>query len=290
MPSQIIDTKTKGIHSPTINAIRGDTIVIPIEKPLIATATYRCHLRQSPDSTEYFVLLVEGTNIIITPQQSAMLNGVWYAELEENNDGEITTLQRIPVSVKKDITHTFGEEAPTWTPEQSVEVAEIIAKKIWIRTASGALVQVGANAYQLAVAEGFNGTEAQWLASLKVKGDPGSTAYQIAVTNGFQGTEAQWLESLKVKGDTGPAWQLIQVPNVVITSAGWTLVNGLYEKVLTNANITALKAVDVIPDNSAFDVISEAVIYPRTESSEGSVKIFALNIPTADFTVTLNIY
>lgn len=32
----------------------------------------------------------------------------------------------------------------------------------------------------------------------------GLSAYEIAVLEGFNGTEAEWLESLKVKGDTGP--------------------------------------------------------------------------------------
>ncbi|MGH6996940.1 MAG: hypothetical protein ACREEO_02050, partial [Phenylobacterium sp.] len=58
----------------------------------------------------------------------------------------------------------------------------------------------GASAYQLAVAAGFVGTPAQWLATLKGQdGDstPGASAYQIAVANGFAGTEAAWLASLK---------------------------------------------------------------------------------------------
>ena len=36
-----------------------------------------------------------------------------------------------------------------------------------------------------------------------IKGEDGKSAYQIAVENGFIGTEAEWLESLK--GDTGAA-------------------------------------------------------------------------------------
>jgi hypothetical protein len=85
----------------------------------------------------------------------------------------------------------------------------------------------GLNAYQLAVAAGFNGTEAQWLASLQgasgasgpsgamgitgiagptgPAGGMGSSAYQVAVGAGFVGTEAQWLESLMgVAGAPGP--------------------------------------------------------------------------------------
>lgn len=93
----------------------------------------------------------------------------------------------------------------------------------------------GESAYEIAVDEGFIGTPAEWLASLKGapgakgdKGDKGETgaqgatgergetgadgksAYEIAVENGYVGTEQQWLASLKgeqgpqgIKGETG---------------------------------------------------------------------------------------
>lgn len=63
----------------------------------------------------------------------------------------------------------------------------------------------GHSAYQVAVNEGFAGTEAEWLESLKgEKGDKGDSAYEEALKNGFEGTEAEWLESLKGdKGDKG---------------------------------------------------------------------------------------
>lgn len=36
------------------------------------------------------------------------------------------------------------------------------------------------------------------------KGEPGDSAYEVAVKNGFEGTEQQWLASLKgAKGDPG---------------------------------------------------------------------------------------
>ena len=90
----------------------------------------------------------------------------------------------------------------------------------------------GKSAYEIAVADGFTGTEKEWLASLVgPKGDTGATgeagpkgqtgstgekgatgatgrsAYEIAVANGFTGTEAEWIGSLKgkqgEKGETG---------------------------------------------------------------------------------------
>jgi hypothetical protein len=84
----------------------------------------------------------------------------------------------------------------------------------------------GISAYQVALNNGFVGTEAQWLASLKgstgtsgPKGDTGAastvpgptgpagangiSAYQVALNNGFVGTEVQWLASLKGPAGTG---------------------------------------------------------------------------------------
>ena len=86
----------------------------------------------------------------------------------------------------------------------------------------------GMSAYQVAVANGFVGTETQWLLSLLgatgttgpqgatgatgaagpqgpqgPQGITGLSAYQLAIANGFVGTETQWLLSLL--GATGPA-------------------------------------------------------------------------------------
>lgn len=77
----------------------------------------------------------------------------------------------------------------------------------------------GKSVFEIAVENGFVGTEAEWLESLKGKdgtdGQPGKngadgtngqdgkdgidgkSAYEIAIANGFFGTESEWLESLK---------------------------------------------------------------------------------------------
>ena len=73
----------------------------------------------------------------------------------------------------------------------------------------------GASAYEIAVQNGFTGTEAEWLASLKgeqgedgikgntgEKGNPGDSAYQIAVNNGFIGTESEWLSCMIIQTNT----------------------------------------------------------------------------------------
>lgn len=64
----------------------------------------------------------------------------------------------------------------------------------------------GDSAYQVAVDNGFVGSESAWLASLAGEdGDEGPSAYAVAVSNGFVGTESEWVASLKGEpGDEGP--------------------------------------------------------------------------------------
>lgn len=77
----------------------------------------------------------------------------------------------------------------------------------------------GKSAYEVAADEGFDGTEADWLESLKGKpgarggiGPEGKSAYEVAVKEGFEGDVTEWLDSLKgapgqsgKDGTSGPA-------------------------------------------------------------------------------------
>lgn len=50
------------------------------------------------------------------------------------------------------------------------------------------------SAYGIAVKNGFEGTEEEWLESLK--GTPGKSAYQYAKEGGYTGTEAEFAKKL----------------------------------------------------------------------------------------------
>lgn len=54
----------------------------------------------------------------------------------------------------------------------------------------------GDSDYEIAVQQGFEGTESEWLETLK-----GASAYQVAVQQGFEGTEDEWLESIKMRAN-----------------------------------------------------------------------------------------
>ena len=77
----------------------------------------------------------------------------------------------------------------------------------------------GKSAFEIAVAGGYSGTEAEWIESLKgadgkngidgqngqdgkdgADGVDGKSAYEIAKEKGFEGTEEEWLASLKGEG------------------------------------------------------------------------------------------
>lgn len=68
----------------------------------------------------------------------------------------------------------------------------------WLASLKGL---AGLSAYQAAVNAGFPGTEAEWVASLPgTDGVNGLTAYELAVFEGFVGTQSEWISSLTAKG------------------------------------------------------------------------------------------
>lgn len=55
----------------------------------------------------------------------------------------------------------------------------------------------GDSAYEIAINNGFEGSEEEWISSLQGKnGIDGKSAYEIAIENGFEGNEEEWVESL----------------------------------------------------------------------------------------------
>jgi len=90
------------------------------------------------------------------------------------------------------------------------------------------------------------------------------------------------------KGAQGVAGAIpLQITGLTLVAANWTLVSGLYEYDLANANITATHVVDVIPENADIAVVKAAEILPKTVSSAGSVKLYATTAPTANIGVTI---
>lgn len=171
----------------------------------------------------------------------------------------------------------------------------------------------GLSAYQIAVANGFAGTESQWLDSLRgvqgIQGETGNTgatgqsAYALAVALGFVGTEGDWIASLKgVKGDigddgppgdTGPAG-----PAGPTGPAGAQGIQGksAYEVAVDNGYTGSQSEwlANLVGESglTAWDMTDETVscLYPLDRSSIDIVSDGFDGIPTQGDAFTLNSY
>lgn len=139
----------------------------------------------------------------------------------------------------------------------------------------------GKSAYEIAVENGFVGTEEEWLESLQgadgTNGTNGISAYQVAVNNGFGGTEEQWLESLEgadgTNGTNGlSAYQVALNNGFVGTEAQWLLslkgANGTSASNNFQDEITAGRTLTDADNNFVFDTNNGAtpitIIVPAT--------------------------
>lgn len=95
--------------------------------------------------------------------------------------------------------------------------------------------------------------ETKWKLKGKLIGPSGFSAYEVAVNNGYKGTEAEWLESLKSQVLT------IEKKTVAIATADWKLTSGSYvAKIpLTTyddaADLISVKCIDSISGGSAYN-------------------------------------
>ena len=123
----------------------------------------------------------------------------------------------------------------------------------------------GKSAYQIAVEQGYQGSESDWLSSLKgdkgekgntgAKGNPGQdgtdgkSAYAIAVEHGYEDSEDKWLLSLKgEKGDAGVAGKDGFSPIANVVKDGSVITITITDKNgTTTVTLTEGAAVDLAP-------------------------------------------
>ncbi len=143
--------------------------------------------------------------------------------IDEVIDGQ-TVLERALTLWKESLTLEKVYDVYTYTAKNltAESYSEILPEDKWIESLKG---KDGQSAYQIAVQNGYKGSESDWLASLKgdngtsgTNGTNGKSAYQIAVDNGFTGTEAEWLQSLvgnssSTNGTSGMSAYQIAVAN-----------------------------------------------------------------------------
>lgn len=109
----------------------------------------------------------------------------------------------------------------------------------------------------------------------------GKSAYEIAVMHGFQGTEEEWLESLKGGGGTQA-----RIGYVTLDASGWSGENHLHSQVVTIDGVTPNTQVDLTPSVEQLVIFYEKDITFVTENDGGVVTVYAIGQkPQNDYTI-----
>lgn len=122
-----------------------------------------------------------------------------------HSQAQITNLETDLAGKEPAQTAASQAEAEAGTEAAIRKFSPLRLKQAILALAPGGGGADGASAYEVAVDNGFAGTEAEWLDSLVgaagADGSDGASAYAVAVANGFSGSESAWLDSLQ--GETG---------------------------------------------------------------------------------------
>lgn len=164
----------------------------------------------------------------------------------------------------------------TWIIDPETSIGQ------WVEAAPEVWGKAAQTVYEMALADGFVGTQTEWLQSLKgrdgvdgingvdglngtngidgingtngVDGADGLSAYEIAVNNGFVGTEEQWLESLS---GGSPAGVVQLSENIVATE---DMQEGMFVNIWNNAGTAgARKSDSTVPGRHVHGFILNAV-------------------------------
>ena len=102
-------------------------------------------------------------------------------------------------------------------------------------------------------------------------GKNGESAYEIAVRNGFSGTEKEWLESLK------PVIRTARISDIELSASGWvTEGEKLFSQVVNIEGITKYSQVDLTPSVEQLSIFYNKDLAFVTENDNGTVTVFAI--------------
>ena len=152
----------------------------------------------------------------------------------------------------------------------SVVVIAVIAALVFCLVGCGdtLVASSGLSAYDIAVKNGFVGTEKEWLASLA----NGQSAYDIAVKNGFEGTETEWLASLQgTNGLDGKDAEDITIEDVYQAALDAGYEGSFLDFVGEYLDDTTISAVssEVIANQAVLSVVSVYANFTQTVTYSG---------------------
>jgi hypothetical protein len=129
----------------------------------------------------------------------------------------------------------------------------------------------------------------------------GKSAYEIAVMNGFDGTEAEWLESLKGKNASEAQIAaavaeymknkpVATIGEVTLLASEWVGEASPYSQVVTIAGVTKNSQVDLTPSVEQLAVFHNKDLAFVTENEDGVVTVYAIgDKPMNDYTIQVTI-
>lgn len=113
----------------------------------------------------------------------------------------------------------------------------------------------------------------------------GKSAYEIAVINGFEGSEEEWLESLKVR-----TTYAAKIGEVNLLADAWEGAESPYYQVVNIDGVTAHSQVDLTPSVEQLAIFYEKDLTFVTENNGGVVTVYVIGQkPQNDYTIQVTI-
>lgn len=112
----------------------------------------------------------------------------------------------------------------------------------------------------------------------------GYSAYEVAVINGFTGTEEEWLASLKATARTA------RIGEVTLLADSWVGDDNPYSQVVEVEGVTENSQVDLTPSVEQLAVFYDKSLAFVTENEGGVVTVYAIGQkPENDYTIQVTI-
>lgn len=130
----------------------------------------------------------------------------------------------------------------------------------------------GYSAYQVAVLNGFEGSEQDWLGSLK--GENGKSVYQYALECGYVGTEQEFIRHfINVMSEN---FSSSKISTVTLLADAWIGEESPYSQEVTIVGATENSQVDLTPSVAQLAVFYEKDLAFVTENYNGVVTVYAI--------------
>lgn len=132
----------------------------------------------------------------------------------------------------------------------------------------------------------------------------GKSAYEIALLHGFEGTEEEWLESLRVELTDEDFEKIVdevaekvtlegasaKISHVTLLKDEWVEEDSYYSQVVTVEGATENSQVDLTPSIKQLAIFYQKDLAFVTENEDGVVTVYAIGQkPTADYEIQVTI-